>query len=368
MLTPPEWTLVTELVQNHLVNTVEPRQRLELYFPAQFVSTLSLGTRASDNAIAVVAAVQSLGLRAPDPPLLRLLRALARTPTLEVLPDAERVRAMLERAERAFAEEETRRAAAGDPYQVSMLAGREVFLDRVVLREALRTLAEDPVKLVLQVTGEPATGKSYSYQFISHLSDAVQFTPALVTLDETATPLDVVRMLSLQIAPMEAPPPLEDDRNKWNGYAALWLVTRAAARGGLWWFVLDGLNHLPATSEVHDFVHDLALAILNYKQSQIRLVLLGFRGQLPIDLRKRYLAEEVHPLSEPDVREFLAPLIRQRQAAMLGPGEEVDPLRLDTEIDDTVGQVLQFARKAGNGCYMRELGRAVEEVVDELAS
>jgi hypothetical protein len=79
------------------------------------------------------------------------------------------------------------------------------------------------------------------------------------------------------------------------------------------------------------------------------------------------LSEQVQVLNEADVREFLAPLIEKRHAQMPGG---VDQGRLDDDVDGAVGQVLEFALKArgGNGCFMRELGRAVEEVIDELAS
>lgn len=50
MLTPTEWTLVTELTRDHLVDAVEPRYRLAESFPSEFVADLSLGTRASTNA------------------------------------------------------------------------------------------------------------------------------------------------------------------------------------------------------------------------------------------------------------------------------------------------------------------------------
>lgn len=216
------------------------------------------------------------------------------------------------------------------------------------------------------MTGGPSTGKSYSHQLISHLSDLQEFTPALVRLEETFTAVDVVRWLGLQVAPQEQLPPVSDDRNKWNGYAALWLVTRAAEHGGMWWFVLDGLNHLPPTSDVHDFVHELALAILNYRRVQARLVLLGYEGNLPMDLRRRHLSEEVSVLTEADLREFFTMHYVQRHTA----GLAVDLEQVDAEVDATVAQVVSFARTASaqNGCYMRELGRAVDEVIDELAS
>jgi hypothetical protein len=369
MLTSTEWTLVTEFAQTHLLATPEPHLRLSAHFPPEFVNGLTLGTRASDNAIALISAVRAHGPRGDDPPVLQLLRALLTAPELATLPVAHRLRRMLRRAEQAVQAERDRLLAAGDPFLINVLAGNEVFLDRLELREALRTLTEDPVKIVLQVTGAPSTGKSYSYHLISYLSEVQEFTPALVPLDSTFTSVDVVRWLGLRVAPDQPIPPLEDDRKKWNGYAALWLVTQAAQRGGPWWFVLDGLNHLPPTSDVHDLVHDLALAILNYKRSQTRLVLLGYDGSLPIDLRKRHVSEEVRLLTEPDVREFFGSYYLQRHISACGSDHQVDLEQVGAEVDATVDQVVAFARTASarGGCYMRELARAVEEAIDEYA-
>lgn len=371
MLTSTEWTLVTEFTQSYLLATPEPYVRLQAYFAQEFVTGLSFGTRPSDNAVALVTAARVHGLRGDDPPVCQLLRALLRIPDFAALPASQRVRDMLARVERALQGEHERLAALGDPFSTNVLTGNEVFLDRLVLREALRTLSDDPSKLVLRVTGGPATGKSYSYQLISYLSDVGEFMPALVQVDETFTAEDVVHRLGLHVAPEESPPPLGDaDRNKWLGYAALWLVTRAAAQDLLWWFVIDGLNHLPATSDVHDLVHELALAILNFKRSRARLVLLGYGGNLPSELRRRHLSEEVSVLTEADLREFFTSWYAKRQAPAPGSDNGTDLRRLEADVDATVAQVIDFARTASarDGCYMRELGRAVEEVIDELAS
>lgn len=53
---------------------------------------------------------------------------------------------MLARVERALQAERDRLAALGDPFHTNVLAGNEVFLDRLVLREALRALTQDPTR------------------------------------------------------------------------------------------------------------------------------------------------------------------------------------------------------------------------------
>ena len=59
----------------------------------------------------------------------------------------------------------------------------------------------------------------------------------------------------MDLAGTDAMPPCAGgDPAKWYGRASEWLVIRARERGGKWWFIIDGLNHLPQTSEVWDFV------------------------------------------------------------------------------------------------------------------
>src|SRR5215204_3517093 len=124
MLADTEWTLVAELARDHLLNTVEPHDRLSTYFPPEFVSALSLTARPADNAVVLVNAVRDAGLLGDDPPVVRLLGALADEPMLAVLPESERVRQMLERERTLVLVERKRRADAGDPFLATVLAGR----------------------------------------------------------------------------------------------------------------------------------------------------------------------------------------------------------------------------------------------------
>ena len=77
MLKDTEWTLVTELAERHLLITPSPEERLLDIFPAQFVGALSISTKPSANATALIAPVRRHGFTSLESRLLALLEALA---------------------------------------------------------------------------------------------------------------------------------------------------------------------------------------------------------------------------------------------------------------------------------------------------
>ena len=368
MLTATEWTLVTQLAQRHLLTTAFPENSLLDIFPEEFVGALNLSTKPAANATALVAAVRRQGYAGDVPALLQFLEALANHPDVATAQHGPRVNAMYERERARVAEEQQRRAAAGDPFDVTVLTGSDVFIDRVGLREALRRLHDQSRidhRPMLRVVGAAATGKSYTYRLIAELAEPCGFRTAAVFLEESWEPIDVVESLAWSVAPDEKPPEPRDDLPKWYGLAAQWLVTRARQSGETWWFVLDGLNHLPSSSQLWDLVQRLALAIEHYGERRIRLVLLGHDGLVNHALRNRFLSDEARPLGEADVREFFTAWFERRAIADLPPGAEIDRTELYEIVEGTVNQVLAFAEEASaqGGCFMEELGRAVEELL-----
>jgi hypothetical protein len=368
MLSTTEWTLVMRLAQGNLLTTARPEDRLLEIFSEEFVGELDLNTKPAANAFSLIAAVRRRGYAGDVPPLLQLLEALAQQPSVATTDLGPRVTAIYERERARVAEERQRRAAAGDPFDMNVLTGAEVFLDRVELREALRRLHDQgraDHRPMLRVVGAASSGKSYTYRLIAELAEPCEFRPAVVFLEDSWDPIDVVRSLGWSVAPNEEPPTPLDDLPKWSGLAAQWLVTRARQSGETWWFVLDGLNHLSAGSPIWDLTQRLALAIENYGERRMRLVLLGHDGLVNHALRNRFIRDEARALEEADVREFFAAWLERRSRAELPPGAELDRAELDAAIDDTVSQVLAFAHEASaeGGCFMQELGRAIEEAL-----
>lgn len=371
MLADTEWTLVTELSRDHLLDTWDPHDRLHGHFSPEFVASLPLSARPADNARVLVRVVREAGLHGPDPPVLRLLTALAGEPSLAPLPAAVRVREMRDRVRALVLVRQNGSAAAGDPFLATVLAGREVFIDRSDFRRKLRDLhADDEPTIMLRVTGEPSSGTSHSFRLIEHLAGTYGFRKVPVLLDESGTPEEVIETIAYEVAGADDEPPhRSDDPRKWYSRASHWLVHKARERGGTWWFVLDELNHLPPTSEVWDLVQRLAMAVDLYGDNRVRLVLLGYDGELDPKLRNRNASEHFTPLSEAHVREFFTDWLSDLHASV-PRDERLDGDRLAAEVDAAVRRILASAAAAETpgACYMQKLGLAVEREVRELAA
>jgi hypothetical protein len=368
MLSTTEWTLVTRMAQVHLLTTPRPEDRLLEIFSEDFVGGLDLSTKPAANAFTLIAAVRRRGYAGDVPPLVQLLEGLAHHPSVATTELGPRMLAIFKRERARVADERQRRAVAGDPFDVNVLTGSEVFIDRRELRQALRRLHDQgraDHRPMLSVVGAASTGKTYTYRLIAELAEPCGFRPAVVFLEDSWDPIDVVRSLGWSVAPNEPPPDPADDLPKWFGLAAQWLVTRARQSGETWWFVLDGLNHLSRSSPIWDLTQRLALAVEIYGERRIRLVLLGYDGLVNHALRNRFMRDEARALDEADVREFFSAWLERRMRAELPPGAKLDRAELAAAVDDTVGQVLAFAYEATaqGACFMEELGRAIEEAL-----
>ena len=363
-----QWRSVTEATRDFLVNTPVPQERLADIFTEEFVGDLSLTTKSGENAVTVVDKVRRQGLRGDDPPVLRLLQALGEEPSFGAP-----VRSPSARCSTASAPSRPvrQRAAAGDPFLATVLAGREVFIDRSDFRRKLRDLhADDEPTIMLRVTGEPSSGTSHSFRLIEHLAGTYGFRKVPVLLDESGTPEEVIETIAYEVAGADDEPPhRSDDPRKWYSRASHWLVHKARERGGTWWFVLDELNHLPPTSEVWDLVQRLAMAVDLYGDNRVRLVLLGYDGELDPKLRNRNASEHFTPLSEAHVREFFTDWLSDLHASV-PRDERLDGDRLAAEVDAAVRRILASAAAAETpgACYMQKLGLAVEREVRELAA
>ena len=268
---------------------------------------------------------------------------------------------MLERLRIAHA---SLRDDGSNAFDVMVLAAKEVFLDRADLRESLKVIQdEDEPELVLQVVGDPATGKSYTFELIANAAPSYDFSTALVKLDNTGTADDVVEGLAAQLRVRDDElPERGSDIAKWYSRVAMRLVIKAADTRRHWWLVIDGLNHLPSTSEVWDLVRRLALNVRWYGEGRVRLALLGYDGALDHELRNRSIEEVVQPVEEEDVRIFFTAWLKGAY-----PDDTDDEHR--QRVNTSVTEAIEFARVESShegGCYMRELGRAVERAIREM--
>lgn len=367
-LTETEWDLVTTWAQTFLLDTTDPHAQLAQYgFSREFIGALPLTHVSSDNARALVHASRSDIQRQ-----LRLVEALTTVDRLAVLPDIVKAGEFLDRLR-----EDCRVHAARDNFRTCVLKnGTEAFIDRQDLRETLRRFIADPDKFILLVDGEPGSGRSYTYNFLRHIGQHSGFRPVRVTLSRTSTAAQVVRRLADFVAdPRAGVSPLNptdlNDVLPSIDEAAHWVAGRATTVEERLWLVLDECDKLDPSSDVWDFIGQLAMAI--YEHAAVRgdeaprLVLLGYgrsMRQLPYDLRGNLCWDTARVAEPGDLRAFFDQAFHDAPPDLLGAGAAREATIAEL-VDVAVEEVLHASRPDArpDESYMRRICTAAEGAI-----
>ena len=366
-LAETEWDLVTLWVREYLLDTTDPHTQLAQYgFSAEFVSALALTAVSAENARALVQASRKDIQRQ-----LALVEALASVDRLSVLPEISKALEFRDRLR-----EDCRAHASEDNFRTCVLKnGTEVFIDRQNLRETLRRFVDDPEKSVLLVDGEPDSGRSYTYNLIRHIGQHHGFRPARVTLSQTSSADKVIRRMAEFVAdPGAGMSPLNptelNDLLPSIDDAVHWVVGRATAVDDRFWLVLDECDKLDPSSDVWDFIGQLALAI--YEHAAVRgdqaprLVLLGYgpaMRQLPYDLRGSLCWDTARVAEPADLRSFFDQYFHESPPAFLKAGAPAEST-ITEFVDVAVQEVLEAAEAAAGGeSYMRKICTAAEGAI-----
>ncbi|MFF4602977.1 hypothetical protein ACFY12_09530 [Streptomyces sp. NPDC001339] len=367
-MTETEWDLVTTWAQSYLLDTTDPHAQLLQYgFPQQFVGALPLTHVSADNARALVRASRTVLHRQ-----LRLMEALTGADRLAVLPDVVKAREFLARLR-----DDVRAHTAQDTFRSCVLQnGTEAFIDREDLRETLRRFIADPDTFILLVDGEPDSGRSYTYTFLRHIGQHSGFRPVRVTLSRTSTAAEVVRRLAdFVTGPGAGPAPFDrtgrGDPLPSIDEAAHWVAARATAADERLWLVLDECDKLDPSSDVWDFIGQLALALYEHTAARgeqaPRLVLLGYgrsMRQLPYDLRGSICWDTARVAEPQDLRAFFD--LAFHESAPRSPVTAGLPESTVAElVDVAVEEVLCAAGRGGEEgqSYMRRVCSAAEEAI-----
>ncbi|MFF3455189.1 hypothetical protein ACFYXH_12800 [Streptomyces sp. NPDC002730] len=367
-LAETEWDLVTMWVREYLLDTTDPHTQLVQYgFSPDFVSALQLTAVSAENARALVQASRKDIQRQ-----LKIVEVLAAVDRLAVLPEVSKALEF-----QARLREDYRAHASQDNFRTCVLKnGTEVFIDRQNLRETLRQFVGDPEKSVLLVDGDPGSGRSYTYNFIRHIGQHYGFRPARVTLSHTTTADKVVRRLADFVADPRAglsplnPTELNDLLPSIDD-AVHWVVGRATAVEDRFWLVLDECDKLDPSSDVYDFIGQLALAI--YEHAAVRgdqaprLVLLGYgpaMRQLPYELRGSLCWDTARVAEPADLCNFFDQYFHESPPGFLGTAEPEESTIAEL-VDVAVQEVLRATERDGIGdeSYMRRICTAAEGAI-----
>jgi Cdc6-like AAA superfamily ATPase len=231
--------------------------------------------------------------------------------------------------------------------------GSRPFLNRAVLKQAVRKMRDIGGPAVLVVNGPPGSGKSTTADYLRQVSSATgAFRVAQANARFDADPAALCRELAAHIGALDRMPAETAEPARYNALLGEWLLATVMASGETWWLVIDDLSAAPLGADVVDFVGRLATLTAG-APTPMRLVLLGWDAPLPAEVEPDVMREELGEIAIVDVREFLA-------EALAGAGQTLPEAELDMMARD-----LYLGSKPGD---LRNLAFRVAEVYERITS
>jgi hypothetical protein len=250
-----------------------------------------------------------------------------------------------------------------DEFEACYLDGK-VFINRRPLRDALRLLANTAVTRVIAVNGPSRSGKTYSYELMSHLSAKLnKFEIATVDLvDETHAKFrpnflarSTVRQMGRNASVVSIPK--EEDSStptRWIRDLCDWLVGEVKDHGKPVLVVLDGFRHPDLPQETREMVKELVNRAATGPVS-LRVALLDYSDELlPPLAAERTRKEIITALTKKDIGDFFKKLAQALGAA-------ADQADLDAIADDVWNGVPQ-----GDPNHAEKISKRVIQWVQRL--
>ncbi|MFE2164211.1 effector-associated domain EAD1-containing protein [Streptomyces sp. NPDC059447] len=232
-------------------------------------------------------------------------------------------------------------AGGEDPYDVRVI-GRDrpkAFIDRLELRSHLRDLLHDNGGRVLVVSGDRATGKSWTWYLISHvLSCLGHAAPYLVDLNiwagAPAGPGDVMGELTDQLGWDRCPIDPHESQDTLGRKLLSHFKGRMRHHDDAdCWLVFDGLDADDLTEPALRMIEGIATAAERREAGgRLRVVLIAYDQDLPPHLATWVHHEVLRPLNTADLRDFFN-----------GVAGSIDLQLTDEAVDVLVRSVLEEA-------------------------
>lgn len=237
-----------------------------------------------------------------------------------------------------------------DHFNVCFVGSERIMINRRGLRQSLKTLSESipKGKRILVVNGPPVSGKTYSFELITYLREALKsFKLVQVELTNTGgqevKPEDIAWPIVEQMNLDDATVPSGDKEqdSRWVRRFCDRLTGRLNDSATPWWLVIDGFNYVTLSQPVKDLVGELATRISKTLPG-LRMVLLGYEDNLPLDAQPAAIYDTTGPIGDEDLTSFFYqvyqehnvthfPLdIAQRVAEVLRAVNPTDKRRLET--------------------------------------
>jgi hypothetical protein len=202
--------------------------------------------------------------------------------------------------------------------QRQRLNGGYFMINRTKLRSSMGLMLPAVGNRILVVRGDSKTGLSHSVRLLSYLKEVCGgLTLALVDLEDAArdagpsktlSPRHLAKAITRELGYDDLTLPDEPNARQWpawNTDFARGFAKRADDDPRRVFLVLDAFHKVPLNRATNDLVEVLSKYV-GTRVPAFRLVLVGFSGELPDDVRQARLVDETGALTKADLAEFFA--------------------------------------------------------------
>jgi hypothetical protein len=242
------------------------------------------------------------------------------------------------------------------------LRARRYFIDRKDLRQALKDLRSPDGPRVLVITGQRVSGKSYTNELISFLSEKTpKHKTIYMNLDKFVFEApNLTEMIGLQMGMDTANIPQQQDEQKarWVQRLVGWILARVVNPGDtIYWFVFDGFREKTLLPETRDWIDELAVQA-ETNVPQCRVVLLNYQENLPLQITDYVCREDIKPIGRDELINFFEQLNKDHN-------RNYSATDLTSKVDIILAQVDDVI--AGKPEFSVDRLRLVSKAVNETA-
>ncbi len=231
-----------------------------------------------------------------------------------------------------------------DPFEACFLrtGGQLPFVNRRELRSYTTSMLEPNGYKVLLVDGPPRSGKSYTREFIEHLSTCLEsYEFYYIDLEEAYFPGFLPSDLMIDIALRmginpDGIPPKDAQSARWIRNLATWLAGESTKHfnddGRMWWIIIDSIRKVNLSTDMRDLLNRM-VSQAEFSATAMRIILLDYGGptQLPANLQDRVGSEQI---SNPE-RDALTAFLQRASAQS---GTEFDDDGLNAVVDWVIAE------------------------------
>ena len=248
-----------------------------------------------------------------------------------------------------------------DPFQEVLLDAGRPFVNRKTLRRQLLDLTSNFGSSVLRIDGEPKTGKTYSYYFISHIARGKGNVVNKFDMDGLPEPDSLAEAILDRIG-ASRPLPLigAESAQKWAEKLASIVASAVSEKQTPRLLIFDEFKDAPLPAGTASLIIRLAKYADEELRGFLRVVLVRFGDRLSTEVEDAALRDEALPFTSTDI---LAALMQISAARGWSVTENAVQSRINEHLQiqrvNEHGQMEQLALK-DHFTFMRELVRELE--------